>query len=66
MNQQATAVKINGKEYPLADLSEETRAQLVNLRNADAEIAQLKNRLQMAQTAKQVYAAALQKSLPAD
>jgi hypothetical protein len=57
-------VNIDGHEYKLADLSDEARNQLVNLRVCDDEIARLRQRLAIAQTARAAYAKALAEALP--
>lgn len=57
-------VSINGTEYNLADLSEQARQQLTNIRAADAEIERLKAQTALAQTARNTYARALAELLP--
>lgn len=59
-------ITIDGKEYELADLSDEARAQLQSLQATDARIAQTQQELAMMQTARIAYAAALKASLEAD
>lgn len=58
-------ITIDGTEYNLADLSENARNQLVNLRVTDAEIAKLNQQLAIYQTARTAYANALRAELPA-
>ena len=50
---------INDKEYNIADLSENAKSQIVNLRVVDQEIANLKQQLAIMQTARNAYGAAL-------
>lgn len=57
-------VKINNKEYNLADLSPEAKAQLTNLRVCDAELQRLKAQIAITETAKAAYARALEAALP--
>lgn len=57
-------VKINDREYRLADLSEEARAQIASLRVCDAEIARLKAQLAITNTARNAYLRALDAQLP--
>ncbi|MBK5935989.1 DUF6447 family protein [Halorhodospira halophila] len=61
--QQGRTVTIDGTEYKLADLSENARQQLANLRAADGEIRRLERQLAMARTARQAYARVLQGEL---
>jgi len=62
-NRQAT-VRINDKNYAIADLSEEAKAQLTNLRFTDAEIKRLNALLAVTQTARNAYLRALADLLP--
>jgi len=57
-------VKINDKEYKLADLSAEAKAQLTNLRVCDAELQRLKAQIAITETAKVAYGRALEAALP--
>lgn len=57
-------IKINGKEYNVADLSKEVKAQLTNLRVCDAELQRLKAQIAITQTAKSAYSRALEAALP--
>jgi hypothetical protein len=65
MSDAAKTVTINGKVYALDSLSENARAQVVNLRVTDAEIERLKAQLAIFQTARVTYARALQQELTA-
>ncbi|NEV61120.1 hypothetical protein G3446_04255 [Thiorhodococcus minor] len=56
-------ITIDGKDYAVGKLSEEARNQVVNLRVCDQEIAHLKQRLAIAQTARAAYASGLRKAL---
>lgn len=57
-------ITIDNTEYPLADLSDEAKQQLANLKATDAEIENLNSRLAIAQTARNAYAQALASALP--
>ncbi len=57
-------VTIDGQEYNVADLSENARNQLVNLRVTDQEVQRLNQQLAIAQTARTAYANALKAELP--
>lgn len=57
-------ITIDGTEYNLADLSENARNQVMNLRVTDQEIAKLKQQLAIYQTARTAYANALKDELP--
>ncbi|MHB0776539.1 DUF6447 family protein [Halomonas sp. WWR20] len=57
-------VTIDGTEYNLADLSENARSQVTNLRVTDQEITRLQQQLAIAQTARTAYARALSEELP--
>jgi len=57
-------VTIDGTEYNLADLSENARSQVANLRVTDQEIARFQQQLAIYQTARKAYANALQQELP--
>ncbi|WP_299313007.1 DUF6447 family protein [uncultured Halomonas sp.] len=63
-NQASQTITIDGVEYQLSELSEEARAQVVNLRVTDQEIAKLKQQLAIYQTARAAYARALGDKLP--
>ncbi|MBK5935897.1 DUF6447 family protein [Halorhodospira halophila] len=64
--QQSRTVTIDGTEYKLADLSDNARQQLVNLRVADTEVRRLERQLAMARTARRAYARVLQGELPSE
>lgn len=61
---QVPKVNVNGTEYNIADLSDEAKMQVQNLRAADAEIRHLNIQLALAQTARNAYIQALQAVLP--
>ncbi len=63
-DKQTQTVTIDGTEYNVADLSENARNQVVNLRVTDAEIEKLKQQLAIFQTARTAYAKALSEELP--
>ncbi|MBK1692777.1 DUF6447 family protein [Ectothiorhodospira mobilis] len=58
------SITIDGTEYPLDQLSENARSQVMNLRVTDHEIARLKQQLAICQTARAAYARALEGELP--
>lgn len=53
--QQQATVKINDNEYKLADLPEQAREQLMNLRFAESEVRRLQAQLAIVQTARNAY-----------
>ena len=57
-------ITIDGVEYNAADLSENAKNQVMNLRVTDQEIASLQQKLAIAQTARVAYANALTAELP--
>ena len=57
-------VKINDKEYNLADLSDIVKQNIASIRFAEQEMIRLQQLLAMAQTARNGYIASLQKELP--
>ena len=57
-------ITIDGTEYTLADLSDEAKQQLNNLRATDTEIQRMQSQLAMIQTARAAYAKALGDALP--
>jgi hypothetical protein len=63
-DEQKQTVTIDGNEYNLADLSENARHQVMNLRVTDQEIARLKQQLAIYQTARTAYSRALAEELP--
>lgn len=54
----------DGVEYEIAQLSEEARNQIGNVRACDMEIARLRQQMAILQTARNAYANALKQSLP--
>lgn len=60
----AQNITIDGADYALESLSEEARSQIINLRVADAKLAQLQQEIALVQTARNAYARALAESLP--
>jgi hypothetical protein len=56
---ESKSITIDGKEYDLASLSEDARAQVVNLRVTDSEIERLNAQLAIHKTARQTYAGKL-------
>jgi hypothetical protein len=56
-------ITIDGKTYKLADLSEQARAQLANIRFCDERIQQLRNELAVSDTARMGYSNALKREL---
>jgi len=63
-NELQDIVRINDKEYSLAALSEDAKAQLNSLRITDVEIKRLKAQLAIHETARNAYARALDALLP--
>ncbi|MBK1734509.1 hypothetical protein CKO15_04250 [Halorhodospira abdelmalekii] len=61
---QQQTVTIDGKSYNLADLSENARQQLVNIRVAEQEIARLERQLALARTARAAYTQVLAREIP--
>ena len=57
-------ININDTEYNMADLSDEAKAQVQNLKGTEIEIKRLNMQLAIAQTARNTYLKALQKALP--
>ena len=62
--QTAQTLTIDGTEYNLAELSDNARSQIANLRVTDQEIQRLNQQLAIAQTARAAYARALEAELP--
>jgi hypothetical protein len=56
-------IKIDGKDYDTDKLSEQARAQLVNLSFVDNEASRLQAQMAVLQTARQVYVRALKEAL---
>jgi len=61
----AQTLTIDGVEYNAADLSDNAKNQIMNLRVTDQEIASLQQKLAIAQTARVAYANALKAELSA-
>jgi len=62
--QEQQTLTIDGTEYNLADLSDNAKQQVANLRVTDTEIDKLKQQLAIYQTARTAYARALSEELP--
>ena len=60
-----TIIKIDGKEYDLAILSDEAKNQLTSIQFLDSELARLQAKAAALQTARMAYSKALQAALPA-
>lgn len=58
-------ITIDGKEYDLAALSDNARAQLSSLQVAEQELGQIQARLALTQTARNAYGKSLADQLPA-
>ena len=56
-------ITIDGKEYDVDSLSEESKAQLVSLRYVDSELARLQAQAATLQTARIAYGRALKQTL---
>lgn len=61
---QSQTVTIDGTEYNLADLSDNAKAQMTNLRVTDQQIERIKQQMAIATTARRAYARALSEELP--
>lgn len=59
-----THVTIDGRQFDLDTLSGEARQQAANIQVIDQEMARLKTRMQIYQTARNAFAVALQQALP--
>ena len=57
-------ITIDNRDYDLATLSDEAKAQLQSLQFVDAELARLQAQAAVLQTARMAYAKALQAALP--
>ena len=55
----------DGKQYPIASLSDLAKAQINNIRATEQEIARLQVQLGIAQTARSTYLQVLKAQLPA-
>ena len=58
------SITLNGTTYTLADLSEEAKNQITNVRAVDIEIARLQQLLAITQTARNAYVSALAAAVP--
>ena len=63
-DEESQKVTIDDKEYDPDKLSDAAKGQIVNLQVVDQEIASLKQKLAIAQTARNAYATALKEELP--
>jgi|AntRauTorckE5430_2_1112549.scaffolds.fasta_scaffold00221_4 hypothetical protein len=63
-DEQNQVITIDDTEYNTADLSENARNQVINLRVTDQEIVRLQQQLAIFQTARTAYARALSDELP--
>lgn len=63
-DKQEQSIRIDGKEYQTADLSEEALNQVTNLRVTDQEIARIEQQLAIYKTARSAYSRALADALP--
>ena len=59
-------ITIDGKTYDDADLSDEVKQQVANIRVVDQRIEQLEKDLTIAKTARTVYVQQLQSAMPQD
>jgi hypothetical protein len=64
MLQDEIEVTVNGVSYKVSDLSEEAQAQVTNLQFVDTQMADLRAKLAVYQTARNTYESALQQLLP--
>ena len=56
-------ITIDGKEYDSEKLSDQTKAQLINLQFVDSELRRLQGQAAVLETARQVYVRALKDSM---
>lgn len=56
-------ITIDGKEYDSDKLSDQTKAQLINLQFVDSELRRLQAQAAVLETARQVYVRALKDSM---
>lgn len=61
---ETNTLTIDGKEYALASLSDEAKAQLINLRACDTKLSALQQDMAIYQTARNAYAQSLSRELP--
>jgi len=59
-------IKIDGKDFDTDKMSDQSKAQLVNLRFVDTELDRLQAKMAVLQTARQVYVNALKQALGPD
>lgn len=59
-------IKIDGKDYALDALTDETKTLLSNIRVVDREITRLRQQLAIAQTARAAFANGVKNALPAE
>jgi len=59
-----STITIDNKEYKLADLSDEAKAQIGSIQVVDQKIADLNSQLAIMQTARNAYSQALTSLLP--
>lgn len=59
-------IKVDDLEYNSEDLSDNGKAQLASLQFIEGQIAELKRRMSVYQTARAAYAAQLKAALPSD
>jgi hypothetical protein len=57
-------IQVDGKDYELTDLSDETRAQLASIQYIDAELLRLNALVAALQTARISYSNAVKEKLP--
>lgn len=62
-NQGEQKITIDDVEYPVADLSESAKAQIVNIQFVDNKLQQLRNELAVSDTARIGYSAALKREI---
>ena len=60
---QMATIKIDGNEYDVGELSEESKAQLMSIKFVDAELARLNAQAAALQTARIAYGRALKETL---
>jgi len=63
-DQTEQTITVNGTSYALADLSDEARQQIVNIRFVDQELERLNNQAAIARAARKAYEEALTRALP--
>ena len=65
-DEEQRTIPIDDKEYDIESLSDEAKTQILNMRIADQEIADVQRKLAIAQTARNTYGKALGGELPKD